>query len=224
MKNLIADFVDILYPGICPGCGNVYARGEETLCNNCELDLPLFRNEQIIENILGGRVALKSAAIFLKFYAGGLTQKLLHQVKYKNNRKLGEYLGEEMMLSNNNKTRFADIDIIIPIPLHEEKFKTRGYNQSELIANGIANVLNRPVDVNSVRRIEKSETQTRKSREQRWENVSGIFVCDVSLKNKNILLVDDVITTGATMEACANVVQEAGAKSMSFAVLATAMQ
>ena len=128
-----------------------------------------------------------------------------------------------MMRSDENPSRFVDIDIIIPIPLHGDKLKMRGYNQSELIANGIAKVLKRPIDITSVRRIEKSETQTRKSREQRWENVSGIFECDTLVKNKNILLVDDVITTGATMEACAKVVMDAGARSISFAALATAM-
>lgn len=224
MKNLISDFVDILYPALCPGCGNVYASGEEILCSSCEMDLPLFNNEQVVENILGGRVLIKSAAIFLKFYAGGLTQKLLHQVKYKNNRQLGEYLGMEMMMTNDNAIRFGDIDLIIPVPLHEDKLKQRGYNQSELIAAGIARVLNKPVATDLVHRVAKSETQTRKSRDERWANVSGIFECeDKALSGKNVLLVDDVITTGATMESCAEAVLGAGAESISFAVLATAM-
>ena len=116
-------------------------------------------------------------------------------------------------------------DVILPIPLHEEKLKQRGYNQSELIARGMANILGKPVETNSVRRVTRSATQTRKSRAERWQNVEGIFVSEAdAFEGKSVLLVDDVITTGATMEACAREVLKAGARSISFAVLAIAMK
>lgn len=225
MKNLLKDFVNILYPATCPGCSKVFARGEENLCLSCEIDLPVFRNEQITEHILGGRVPVQAAAIYLKFYAGGLTQHLLHEVKYRGNRRLGEYLGERLILQSDTKALFDHVDIIVPIPLHEEKLRQRGYNQSELIARGMAKILAKPVDAKTVTRILKNQTQTRKSREQRWQNVEGIFAChDEVLRGMHVLLVDDVITTGATMEACAAALLEAGAASISFAALATAMK
>ena len=225
MKNLLQDFVDILYPATCPGCGQVYASGESMLCLNCQLDMPLFKNEQVVEHILGGRIPVKEAAIYLKFYSGGLTQRLLHQVKYKGNRALGEYLGEQFILTTDNAEKFSKVDLIVPIPLHVEKLKLRGYNQSEIIAAGMAKVLGKPVDNSSVIRIARSATQTRKSREERWLNVDGIFECrGNAIKGKHVLLVDDVITTGATMEACALAILDSGAAAVSFAVLATAMK
>jgi ComF family protein len=225
MKNLFKDFIDILYPATCPGCNQAYANGEQTLCLGCQLELPLFRNEQFVEHILGGRVPVKAASIYLKFYSGGLTQRLLHEIKYRNNQVLGVYLGERFMLYADNSALFTNIDLIVPVPLHEKKYKQRGYNQSELIATGISNILGAPVDINTVRRATSSETQTRKSREERWLNVDGIFTSDkASLLDKDVLLVDDVITTGATMEACAQEVLKAGAASISFAALATAMK
>ena len=224
MKNLLQDFVDLMYPAVCPGCGEVYASGEANLCLSCELDLSFFNNEQPVENILGGRIPIMAAAIYLKFYAGGQTQRLLHQIKYKANRHLAEYLGARFMAADGNKEKFAHIDFVIPVPLHEEKYRQRGYNQSALIATGIANILEKPIEVNSVVRINHSETQTRKSREERWANVEGIFTCQgKSLVGKHVLLVDDVITTGATMEACARTMLDSGATSISFAALAIAM-
>lgn len=224
MKNLLQDFIDLLYPAVCPGCGEVYATNETNLCLSCELDLPLFQNEQPVENILGGRVPIKAAAIYLKFYSGGQTQRLLHQIKYKGNRRLAEFLGERFMLAVGNQHKFAHTDIVIPIPLHEAKYRQRGYNQSALIATGIGKILAKPIEVNSVFRVARSETQTRKSREARWTNVKGIFSCHKDcLSGKHILLVDDVITTGATMEACAQAILDSGAASISFAALATAM-
>ena len=129
------------------------------------------------------------------------------------------------MLEGNNKEQFAHIDLIIPVPLHAEKLKRRGYNQSELIARGVASILAKPVMTTAVARIAKSETQTRKSREERWQNVEGIFACkDQEIEGREVLLVDDVITTGATMEACAQALLRAGATSISFLALAVAMK
>lgn len=224
MKSLLQDFVNILYPDVCPGCGKVFPAGEELLCFSCQLDLSIFNNEQIVEHILGGRIKIKSAAIFLKFYSDSLTQRLLHQIKYQNNQRLGELLGKQFMLYGDYRSTFQDIEVVVPIPLHEKKLRSRGYNQSDVISKGIASVLDVLVDSSSVHRVKKSETQTRKSRQERWENVSKIFVCEQeTLKGKHVLLVDDVITTGATMEACGQAILDAGASSVSFAVLATAM-
>lgn len=224
MKSLLQDFVNILYPDVCPGCGEVYPSGEEVLCFGCQMDLPVFNNEQIVEHILGGRINISRSAIFLKFYSNSLSQRLLHQIKYQNNQRLGELLGKQFMLYRDNCSKFQEIEVVVPIPLHEKKLRVRGYNQSEVISAGIASVLEVPIDSKAVHRVNKSETQTRKSRRERWENVSDIFHSEQeSLKGKHVLLVDDVITTGATMEACAQAVLDAGASEVSFAALATAM-
>jgi len=224
MKSSINDLVDLLFPNCCPGCGQPLVAGERHLCNSCELDLPLFAlSEQILDRF-AGRIKLAEARAYIKFYHGGLAQKLLHSIKYKNNQELGEYLGKMFIAHLQNSGKFGKPDVVIPIPLHKSKLRVRGYNQSEALARGMANALGISVDTTSVIRVKKSETQTKKDRAARWQNVSGIFaVTNDSLNNKHILLVDDVITTGATLEACGQTLLDAGVASLSIAALAAAM-
>ena len=225
MKNLVKDFLDLLFPVTCPGCNEALTSVEKVLCFLCAADLAVFKNEINIESILGGRIKIDMGAIYLKFYSGGIVQRLLHEVKYKKNKDLGELLGEKFMHHDKTYSRLKNVDVIVPIPLHENKLRQRGYNQSEVIANGINKVLGKPMDTSSVVRVKSSQTQTRKSREERWRNVSGIFECSPeAFDNKNVLLIDDVITTGATMEACAQVILASGARSISFAAIAIAMK
>ena len=164
------------------------------------------------------------ARSYLKFYNAGVSQKLLHEIKYKGDKALGEYLGSVFIRHLSTEKAFKNIDVVVPIPLHKSKLLSRGYNQSYFLAKGMAQELKIKVDDETVIRAKKSETQTRKSRAQRWQNVSGIFqVTNDSFKDKNVLLVDDVITTGATLEACGEAILDAGAKSLSLAALAAAM-
>jgi len=224
MKSFVTDLVDLVFPNCCPGCGAPFITGEEYLCSNCELDLPVFpASEQILDRF-AGRIKLVDARSYLKFYNEGIAQKLLHAIKYKGDKELGEHLGREFILHVSKEEAFANIDIVIAIPLHKSKLLSRGYNQSYYLAKGMANALGVIIDNESVIRYKKSETQTRKSRAERWQNVSGIFqVTNESLKGKNVLLVDDVITTGATLEACGEAIIDAGAESLSIAALAAAM-
>ena len=221
---MLQDFVDLVFPNCCPGCDQPLARGEEYLCTSCDLDLPLFEADEDILNYFAGRLELTEARAYLKFYHGGITQKLLHYIKYKGDQDLGKFLGAMFINHLDKEKVFGNIEVIVPVPLHRSKLRTRGYNQSEVLADGMADVLGITVDSTSVERIKKSETQTRKDRAQRWQNVSGIFqVTGDSLKGKHILLVDDVITTGATLEACGEAIIEAEAGSLSIAALAAAM-
>ncbi|RLD19421.1 MAG: ComF family protein [Bacteroidetes bacterium] len=224
MKKVLQDFVDLVFPNCCPGCDQPLVSGEKYICTSCDLDLPLFDAKEDILSYFAGRLELSEARAYLKFYSAGIAQKLLHHIKYKGDQDLGEFLGTMFINHLNRDGVFSNIDVIIPVPLHKSKLRSRGYNQSEVLAKGMAEVLHITVDSTSVIRVRKSETQTRKDRAQRWQNVSGIFnVEGKALEGKNVLLVDDVITTGATLEACGEVILAAGAGSLSIAALAAAM-
>jgi ComF family protein len=224
MKSFVTDLVDLVFPNCCPGCGAPFITGEEFLCSNCEIDMPLFPPTDQILDRFAGRVILNEARSYLKFYNAGIAQKLLHEIKYKGDTGLGEYLGKMFIRHITTEKAFADIDVVIPIPLHKSKLLSRGYNQSYFLAKGMAEELKVKVDDETVVRYKKSETQTRKSRAERWQNVSGIFqITNDSLRDKNVLLVDDVITTGATLEACGEAILDSGAASLSIAALAAAM-
>ena len=224
MKSFVTDLVDLVFPNCCPGCGAPFITGEEFLCSNCEIDMPLFPPTDQILDRFAGRVILNEARSYLKFYNAGIAQKLLHEIKYKGDTGLGEYLGKMFIRHITTEKAFANIDVVIPIPLHKSKLLSRGYNQSYFLAKGMAEELKIKVDDETVVRYKKSETQTRKSRAERWQNVSGIFqITNDSLRDKNVLLVDDVITTGATLEACGEAILNSGAESLSIAALAAAM-
>jgi ComF family protein len=224
MIKVLDDFIDLVFPNCCPGCDQPLGGGEEQLCTACELDLPLFSANENILQYFAGRLELMDARSFFKFYHGGIAQKLLHSIKYQGNRELGEHLGRMFIQHLSKEAAFDDIEVIVPVPLHKSKLRERGYNQSEVLAQGMAATLGVTVDSAVIKRTKRSETQTKKSRAERWQNVSGIFeASNDSLRGKHVLLVDDVITTGATLEACGQVILAAGAASLSAASIAAAM-
>lgn len=224
MKNNIFlsyffDFIALVFPRICPGCGRSLLRFEKFICLQCLYRLPETRYhhfpENPVEKVFWGRIEIERAASFLFFNKGGLTQKLLHALKYRKCREAGIVLGELYGQKLKDTSPFCDADMIIPVPLHPKKQRKRGYNQSEVIGQGLSKVLRIPVVSGMLIRREHSSSQTRKSRYQRWQNVEKIFtVKDTeALREKHILLVDDVITTGATLEACARcIMTNSGAK------------
>lgn len=221
--NLLGDLVDLIFPALCPGCNEPFAAGETTLCTSCIMDLPLHANKDELTKVFAGRMHIEAIAVFLKFYSGGITQRILHEIKYRKNLELARYTGHLFIQTGTNHRVFQDIDIIVPVPLHPTKLKKRGYNQSEILCEGIAKELEKPLDNKGVIRKMKSDTQTRKSRAERWQNVAGIFeVTDDRYLGKHVLLVDDVLTTGATLEACGGTILQAGAKKLSIAALAMA--
>ena len=175
MQKVFNDLLDLVFPNCCPGCDQPFVTGENHLCTSCELDLPLFEADEDIKDRFVGRIQVKDARSLLKFYHGGLVQKIMHNIKYRGDRDLGQYMGRMLINHFKSNHAFQNVDLIIPVPLHKFRLKTRGYNQSEILAAGIAEVLNVEVDALSVLRTRKSSTQTRKSRAERWENVSGIF-------------------------------------------------
>ena len=177
-----------------------------------------------IEHIFYGRAKIQSACSIFYFSKGQIIQQLIHQLKYKGNQEIGIYLGKLMGDQLLNSGRFTNIDAIIHLPMHPDKQRKRGYNQAEVLANGISQKLNIPVLNDIVVRSKTTTTQTNKQRVERWTNVDGTFVIQnqSSIIGKNILLVDDVITTGATLEACTNVILSIENTTVSIAVLAHA--
>jgi ComF family protein len=209
MRSYLADFVSLFYPKYCDGCGRTLVQGEQCLCTHCIVNLPktnfhTYKNNPV-EMVLAGRVPVFRATAFCFFRKGNMMQNIIHQLKYKGNKEIGIYLGHLFGLSLLEDKEFETVDIILPIPLHKKKLKKRGYNQSECIAKGIAKAISKPVDITSLTRIVATTSQTKKTRYDRWENASGTFqlTAPENLTGKHILLVDDVITTGATIESAA---------------------
>ncbi len=205
----LEDFVDLLFPKVCLSCGSPLQHGERYICTACLSDLPktyfTSTTDNLVYDLLQGRIKnLKNAYSFCFFYKKSNIQKILHAIKYSGVKELAFELGAYLTYDI-KETGFKDVDVIIPVPLHPLKQRLRGYNQSEWFARGIAEVLNKPVDVSSVARTVFTETQTKKSKEERWENVKNIFEVKspAKLEGKHILLFDDVLTTGSTIESLA---------------------
>ncbi len=204
---LINDFLSLIYPRHCEACTNQLFRHETFICNACKLNLPKSNYHRQADNelarVFAGRVPLVNAGAFYTYEKKARVQNLLHAIKYKGQKELGEFLGNLYANDLVNDSAFSDVDVVVPIPLHEKKLRKRGYNQSEWFAKGIASGLGKPLKSSLLVRTKETSTQTRKKKYERWENVEGIFsvVSPQENTNNHVLLVDDVITTGATIEA-----------------------
>lgn len=221
-------FWSLLFPRCCVVCGSPLARGEECLCTSCNINLPRtgfhLRKDNPVECLFWGRIpGLKRASSFLFYRKGSDFRRILHLLKYGGCKELGEVMGRYMAAELSPGGFFDSVDMIIPVPLHRKKQRLRGYNQSEWIARGIASVTGIPLYTECMIREKNTETQTRKSTFERWENVEGIFrLCDtVHFEGKHVLLVDDVLTTGATTVACASAF--AGVDGIRISVLTLAV-
>jgi ComF family protein len=217
----------LVFPQTCLGCNRVLCGREISICLHCECRLPgtLFTgwDANPVERIFWGRVQLAQATALFFFHRDSLLQALFHRLKYKNAQKIGWFfgvqLGYELLISG----RFESIEGLVAVPLHPNREKLRGYNQSHLICEGVSKVTKWPI-LQGLERKVHTASQTDKKRYERWINVGDIFeVIDASnLKNKHILLVDDVITTGATLEASAQELIQKGVRSVSIATVGMA--
>lgn len=228
-KDIVVDFVSLFYPRYCLACLEGLVKGEETICSQCRLELPRTQYHLDLENALykriNGRIPLRFAFSFFLFRRGGKVQHLLHSLKYSNHPEIGVTLGEvygQELLQAQYDQKF---NVIVPVPLHVSRKRIRGYNQSEEFAKGLSQSLSIPFS-DALSRTTKTETQTRKTKLKRWQNVSEVFrvQAEDQVIDRDILLVDDVITTGATIEACAQVLLEEGCSSVSIASIAYAAE
>lgn len=229
MNTWFHSFWSLLFPCCCVVCGSPLSRGEECLCTCCNINLPRtgfhLRKDNPVECLFWGRIpGLKRASSFLFYRKGSDFRRILHLLKYGGYKELGEVMGRYMSAELSSGEFFDGVDMIIPVPLHRKKQKLRGYNQSEWIARGIASVTGIPLCAECMIREKNTETQTRKSTFERWENVEGIFrLCDtVHFEGKHVLLVDDVLTTGATTVACASAFARVSGIRISVLTLAVA--
>jgi ComF family protein len=225
-SKIFEDFLALVFPKTCCLCRRSLFDFEDQLCKICIAALPVTnyhlrpQNNELVTKIMG-LTKPNLAMSFLRFSKKGASQSLLHQLKYKNKPEIGVELGRLYGNILGQSGFSQNWDQIVPVPLHPLKKKKRGYNQSEQFAKGLSEALNIPV-VLSLIRVQFTETQTRKTRMERIENVAEVFDVDSldEVKGKRLLLVDDVMTTGATLITCANVLLEKGSKAVDLAVIA----
>ena len=223
-KPWLNSLLDLVFPPLCPGCSNLLLSDEKWLCLSCDTELPIapyvLQKDNPVKTLLEGRLNLNFSSSFLLFSKNGVTQRLIHELKYKGNTGVGEELG--FLFGEHIKGKVEIPDALVPIPLHPKKEKTRGYNQSYFIAKGLAKSLQTRVDTKLVSRVKENQSQTRLSRFDRWENVKDIFLCSKQTDYTYIWLVDDTLTTGSTIEACANAILKKNDIKLGIATLAFA--
>ncbi|PWJ56593.1 ComF family protein [Dyadobacter jejuensis] len=221
-----SDFVDLLFPRCCEACDTDLVGNEQLLCTSCRVSLPRVGPDSLYADQAANRFvhlpAVGSVQAFLLFAKRGKVQRLLHALKYRGARDLGlevgRWFGHEMSAQEN----FPSVQLIVSVPLHDRKRRRRGYNQSDLLAEGISLATGIPWSGGLLKRTKYTETQTGKDKWARRENVRGVFEVAKRLDFEELMLVDDVLTTGATLEACVEVLVSAGAKVIHIRTLALA--
>jgi len=226
LYDLWDDFISLLFPRICHGCGNPLMRNEYLICTECYIQIPRtgyhLKADNPVARLFWGRCLIEKAAAFSFYTRDSRIRRLIHQLKYKGVKEIGLELGRIYGNVLKSSGFFNDIDLIVPVPLHPSKKRQRGYNQSDLISEGLSVVSGLPVKKDIIIRKTGTKTQTKKSRYDRWTNVDDVFsVTDrEDITGSHILLVDDVITTGSTLEACANELLKTGNVRVSVVALA----
>ena len=227
LKEIKDSFLHLLFPHVCTGCGSDILNEESVLCMRCmdampETNFEMHPNNPV-EKTFWGRLPLVGATAQFYFTKESLMQHLMHQFKYKRNKELGLQLGRIMGEQIKKSGRF-EADALVPLPLFPGKEKRRGYNQATILCDGMAEAMKIPVLDKVIVRPQHTETQTKKGRIERWKNMEGKFILSNpdAIRNKHLLLVDDVVTTGATLEACGNELLKAGGVQLSVATLCVA--
>jgi ComF family protein len=226
--DVVNDFIHLFYPDCCSACSAALVKGERIICTECLISLPQtnyhLEPENLLRRRLEGRLPVTDVLAFLKFTKNGKIQRLLHNLKYRRQPEIGIALGKLY----GHRLRDAGVklgaDMLVPVPLHASRLRKRGYNQSGKFAEGLSEVLGIPVREEVLLRKTRTDTQTRKNKLRRWENVSEVFAVadEAAIKGRHILIADDVITTGATVEACGQVLLASGAEKVSIVCIAEA--
>lgn len=217
----------LLFPHYCSGCGTDVLAHDRSLCISCMARLPFTGFERHADNPVErkfwGRLPLEAAYSLLYFTPGSLVQKIMHAIKYRGDRELALQLGQYMGQALLDGGRMTP-GLLLPLPLHAARERQRGYNQSHLLCEGMSRVTGWPLQASAVQRIHATDSQTRKSRVERWKNMEGNFEIHdhEALRHQSIWLVDDVLTTGATLEACGQALLQVPGVKLSVATLAFA--
>lgn len=225
---MIKSLVNLFFPKVCLACKRALNDNEDIICISCRHDLPVtnfhFNNDQTVLKVFYGRATVENATSLLRFDKKSIAQHLIHQLKYKGHEEIGGLLGD--WLGNELKTceGYNKIDIVIPVPLHDKKLKTRGYNQVAKFAQQIAKSLNVQYVDDALLKVTNTTSQVNKKRFARWNHNEELFTLKNSkaIEGKHILLVDDIITTGATLEACTQVLNQSKNIKISIASMAIA--
>ena len=220
----LSSLLNLVFPKLCVCCGGSLMEGEENICLTCLYSLPRLAKQDYTDNrimdLFLGRVKLEKAFSWCMFEKQTSVQNILHHIKYKDKDYLARQMGE--IMAREMPDFFADIDAIVPVPLHKKKQKIRGYNQSQEIAKGVQKVVGLPIFSKLLTRTRFSETQTHKNKEERWKNTQGLFSLEPNegFEGKHLLLIDDVLTTGSTAIACLEELQKIPNVKLSFLSLA----
>lgn len=221
LKQLFEDFVGLFYPNSCRACNGALSGTEQLICTDCLFELPYVPAQHISTQKLLGKINVQTTTALLRFTKDGRVQRLLHRLKYNNEPEVGQFLGQ--LLGQKLKKQNLAIDLVLAVPMHPEKQKLRGYNQAHEVALGIAEVMEIGIENEVLFKGKNTISQTKKTRQDRNQSIGGVFGLENPEKvtNKNILLVDDVLTTGATLEACGALLLQAGVKNLHIATVAT---
>jgi ComF family protein len=226
--KIISYLVDLFYPKLCLSCGRKLLETERVICTHCKVDLPRtnfhLKKDNPVEILFWGRCNVYSAAAYYRYLKGGNVQQLIHNFKYKGFQEIGVYIGEQYGRQLMESEYFKTVDYLIPVPLHPKKKLKRGFNQSEVFGKGLEKSMAAKLDTDNLHRLIHTSSQTKKSRWERYKNVSDIFgIHDAEkLRGKHVLIIDDVITTGSTIEACVQKLNEIEGIKISVAAMATA--
>ncbi|MUP42421.1 ComF family protein [Christiangramia aestuarii] len=220
------DFVDLLYPRLCHICEAEMLKNEHIICTSCLHDLPITNyhldNDNPVKKVFFGRVKIAKATSLLHFRKKAGVQHLIHDLKYRGHREIGAYLGKWLGEELAAVPDYSEIDLVIPVPLHKSRLKERGYNQVEDFGKEIAKQLNAEYVDNLLLKVSSTQTQSLKDRLSRWGKLEDTLVIQNSEQavGKHILVVDDLVTTGSTLEACAHKLLEIPGIELSIATMA----
>ncbi len=230
LRELGEGLLHLFYPNLCVACGEDLPAGKSCFCFSCRLKLEptgmhLLRDNEFTER-LWGHLPLVSGAALYYFTRKSPIQRALHQLKYHDKPDIGVKIGREYGRMLQQSPLFQGVQVVIPVPLHPRKEQLRGYNQSAMFAQGLADILDIPFAPKALVRCQYAESQTKKKRIERFDNVDANFAVDQPdrLKNKHVLLVDDVLTTGATLESCGSAILRVSGAKLSLATIAIAVQ
>lgn len=225
---MLQNLINLFFPQICEACKLPLKDNEKVVCVSCRHELPItnfhFENNDAVKKVLYGRAELENATALLHFSKKGLVQELLHNLKYRGHEQIGEFLGDWLGAELKTVENYRNINVVIPVPIHKNKRRERGYNQVTKFGKAIAYALNCDYREDALKKVERTKTQVFKDRVTRFDDAKKRFAVGnfSNLENKHILLVDDIITTGATIENCVALLKTIEGAKISVATMAIA--